>query len=33
MIWIGIYTLLDATPPRISSILHYKIRLIIYYRV
>ena len=28
MIWIGIYAFLDATPPRTSSILHYKIRLI-----
>lgn len=28
MIWISIYTLLDATPPRGPSVLHYKIRLI-----
>lgn len=33
MIWVCIYAFLDATPPRISSILHYKIRFIIDKRV
>lgn len=33
MIWISIYAFLDATPPRSSLILHYKIRLIIDERV